>query len=443
MTTQSVETVLMPRLSDSMEEATIVEWLKAPGDRVSRGDDLVEIETDKATMVYEAEVDGVLEEVLVGAGGVAALGAPIARLAVPGTSAAEPDSAAPPRAVLPPTVPRPAVLPPTTPPTAPPPPSAALAAVAKPPTVAVPPAVGDRPHRVSATPAARRAATELGVELDTVPATGPFGRIVRADVTRVGSATKTAPPRRADAQQPARPAEEPIALSPTQKTIARRMSASRTEIPEFTLTAEIDMTSALELRRSLLALRPERPFSVNDLVVKAVAMTLREHPRLNASWGGDHVVRHGRVNIGVAVATDDALLVPTVSDVDTLAVAEIAMHTRAAAERARSRTATLSELAGATFTVTNLGMFGVLNFSAVINPPQVAILAVGTVVRRPMFASDGSVTARDLMQVSLSCDHRAVYGADGARFLDRLRTVLENPLELVVPPAQTDRDGLA
>jgi pyruvate dehydrogenase E2 component (dihydrolipoamide acetyltransferase) len=455
MTAQEVETILMPRLSDSMEEATIVEWLKAPGDPVSRGDELVEIETDKATMIYEAELDGVLDEVLVAAGGVAALGAPIARLAVPASSSAAepaPPPTAGPSTTLPPTAPSTA-LPPAAPlavlPAAALPsvssPAAVSAAVSTSPTVAVRAGAVERPRRVPATPAARQAAAELGVELDTVPATGPFGRIIRADVTRAagGSAIPIAAVHVDEPRQSARASDERVELSATQKTIARRMSVSRTEIPEFGLTAEIDMTAALELRRTLVALRPEAPFSVNDLVVKAVAMTLREHPRLNASWGGDHLVRHGRINIGVAVATDDALLVPTVSDVDTLTVGEVAVQTRAAVERARSRTAKLSELAGATFTVTNLGMLGVLNFSAVINPPQVAILAVGAIVRRPTFAADGSVVGRDLMQVGLSCDHRAVYGADGAHFLGRLRTMLENPLELVVPPAQSDRDGLA
>jgi pyruvate dehydrogenase E2 component (dihydrolipoamide acetyltransferase) len=210
------------------------------------------------------------------------------------------------------------------------------------------------------------------------------------------------------------------------------MTASRTAIPEFTLTAELDVTAALELRRELNELSPDARVSVNDLLVKAVALALREFPRLNASYVDDGLVQHARVNVGVAVATDDALLVPTVFDADRASLQDIAAATREAAARANARKLDADALAGGTFTVSNLGMFGVTSFEAVINPPQVAILAVGRVDRRPVFADDGSVVARDLMHVSLSCDHRAVYGAEAARFLARLRELLERPLALML-----------
>jgi pyruvate dehydrogenase E2 component (dihydrolipoamide acetyltransferase) len=218
------------------------------------------------------------------------------------------------------------------------------------------------------------------------------------------------------------------------------MVASRTEIPEFTLTREIDMTAALALRRQLA--EAGHRVSVNDLVVKAAALALCEHPALNASWGGDHVVHHGHVSVGIAVAAEGVLLVPVIADADRKSLPEIGVEARALGERARTRTASPAELSGATFTVTNLGMLGVLSFTAVIDAPQVAILAAGAVVRGPVFGDDGAVVACDLMQVSLTCDHRAVYGADGARFLQRLAELLEHPTLLLLPPlgAANERD---
>jgi pyruvate dehydrogenase E2 component (dihydrolipoamide acetyltransferase) len=245
------------------------------------------------------------------------------------------------------------------------------------------------------------------------------------------SASAASPPAGADG-------DERVPLTTTQRTIARRMVASRSEVPEFTLTRELDMTDALALRRQLAD--AGHRISVNDLVVKAAALALREHPLLNASWDGDHVVRHARVNVGVAVAAGDVLLVPVIADADRKSLPEIAAEARALGERARARASTPAELSGGTFTVTNLGMLGVLSFTAVIDAPQAAILAAGAVVRRPVFDEDGAVVGRDLMQVSLSCDHRVVYGAHGAEFLQRLAELLEHPtlLLLPLPPAATD-----
>jgi pyruvate dehydrogenase E2 component (dihydrolipoamide acetyltransferase) len=382
-------TIAMPRLSDSMEEGTIVRWLKAPGDDVVRGDELVEIETDKATMTYEAERDGVLGALLAEAGASVALGAPIAELMVEATEGeAQP--------------------------------------------VAPSPVRTPRPPRVAASPVARRLAASLGVPLDTLAGTGPHGRVVRADVLAATDADDVP-------QAPGRE-DEHVVLTSTQRTIAQRMVASRREIPDFTVTVEIDMTEALALRGQLLALYPDTRPSVNDLLVKAAAVVLREQPALNASWAGDHVVRHRRVNIGVAVAAEDALLVPVIDDADRLTLVELARATRAAGQRARSRSCSPQEMRGATFTISNLGMFGVLSFDAVIDAPQVAILAVGGIVRRPAFDADGAVVARDTLQASLTCDHRAVYGADAARFLQRLRGVIEQPLALLAGLAHTTTD---
>jgi len=435
--TQTAIAITMPRLSDSMEEATILAWLKAPGDAVARGDELVEIETDKATMVYEAEQDGVLGELLVGEGEVAALGAPIAQLLVEGAPASPaPASAAPgPSAGAPAAgAPEPTVA------AAPAPAAAGAAAV--PSAAAAPVPAG---ARMRATPIARRVAAELGVALETLTGSGPRGRIVRADVRAASERRPVAGAgvgeRPAAPPAAAGPDDERIELTSTQRTIARRMVASRTEVPEFTLTAEIDMTDALALRRQLVALRAEEKVSVNDMVVKAAALVLREQPAMNASWGGDHIVRHGHVNVGIAVATEGALLVPVVRDADRKPLSEVAREARALGTRARERSATPAELSGGTFTVTNLGMYGVLSFDAVIDAPQAAILAVGASVRRPAYDALGVVVARDLMHVSLSCDHRVVYGADGARFLERLRDVLEHPMTLLMPPVGGPNEG--
>jgi pyruvate dehydrogenase E2 component (dihydrolipoamide acetyltransferase) len=289
----------------------------------------------------------------------------------------------------------------------------------------------ERPtSRPRATPVARRLAGELGVPLEGVNGTGPGGRIVRADV------------RAAAADVPATTATEPtgvtrgrgavteIPLSPTQRTIARRMAESRSEIPEFTLEAEISMEAAHVLREGLRDPDGRAP-SFNDLVVRAAALALRDFPRLNASFGNDRLLQHDRINVGIAVATEDALLVPTIFDADRKSVFEIAAEARRLAERAGSRSLAPDELADGTFTVSNLGMFGVRRFTAVINHPQAAILAVGEVGLRPWVDPYGGIAARRLMDVSLSCDHRIVYGAEAARFLQRLKELLEDPALLV------------
>jgi pyruvate dehydrogenase E2 component (dihydrolipoamide acetyltransferase) len=275
---------------------------------------------------------------------------------------------------------------------------------------------------------ARRLAAELGVSLEGVAGTGPGGRIVRSDVrVAAGNGRSSAAP-----QPGGRGAVEEIALTSTQRTIAQRMSQSRTEIPEFTLEAEIDMESAARMRDDLRESGREPLPSFNDLVVRAAAIALREFPGLNASYADGNVRRYSRVNVGIAVATDDALYVPTILDADEKSVFELAAESRRLAEKVRGRSIGLDDLADGTFTVSNLGMFGVRRFTAVINHPQAAILAVGEVALRPAVGPDGSLVAGRLMDVALSCDHRAVYGADAARFLQRLRTLLEHPVLLVI-----------
>ena len=386
--------IVMPRLSDQMEEATVARWLKRPADAFAKGEPLVEVETDKATMVYEAEFDGVLEEIVVVDGETAALGAVIARargdrpVKAPATAAATPSPAAP-------------------------------AAAAAPAVASTGGNGSGRAGRRRATPVARRLAGELGVPLEGVDGTGPGGRIVRADVRKASSSSA-----------PATGTTE-VALTATQRTIAQRMSASRAEIPEFTLEAEIDMEAAAAMREELRELGREPLPSFNDLVVKATALALRRHPALNASYAGDRVLRFDRVNVGIAVATEDALFVPTIPDADQRSVFEIAGLARDLVARVTGGTIGLDELREGTFTISNLGMFGVRRFQAVINPPQAAILAVGEVARRPAVAENGEIVARLEMDVVLSCDHRVVYGAEAARFLQTLKSFLERPVALV------------
>jgi pyruvate dehydrogenase E2 component (dihydrolipoamide acetyltransferase) len=359
----------MPKLSDSMAEAVIVKWLKSPGDAFTRGDALIEVETDKATVVYEAEADGTLGSILVPEGGTAAIGQPIATL---GNGAA--------------------------------------------------PTEAERPN---ATPVARRTAVELGVSLHGITGSGPGGRITREDVQNAaGEARPVAPPSSGRGEVRA------VELTATQATIARRMVESATTVPVFTVSADIDMSLVAELRAGARAQRDDVP-SLNDFVVKAAAATLREFPRFNASYVDGRVEQYSRVNVGIAVALDDALLVPVVFDADAKTLAETAAETRRLAEAARRRALRPEELRDGTFTVSNLGMFGVRSFTAIVDVPQTAILAVGGVRREPVEDAGAGVTFRDVMTATLSCDHRVVYGADGARFLSRLRELLERPLLLL------------
>ncbi len=452
----------MPRLSDSMEEGTVLKWLKAPGEDVQRGEDLVEIETDKATMTFQADAAGRLE-ILAQEGDTLPIGAAIARLdgdAPGGAGPAAGVQGAPPPVAVPgapaPVGPEPAAAPPAapasiqgTPPVIAAPTAAAVDAALVPPV----PGPGFAPpgERIKASPVARRIAREHGVDLGVLTGTGPGGRITRADVE--GHDPTTAPPPGAAPappvappapvlEPPPGPGEPPGATGakgmvtveePTraQQVIARRMSSSKATVPEFTVSAEIDMERAVELRHRLQAIGGDRPVpSYNDIVVKACALALREHPRANGSWRDGRFELYSRVNVGVAVAGTGVLVVPTVFDADQRPLAEIAAETRRLAQRVRDGQISPPELAGATFTVSNLGMFGVRTFSAVINPPQAAILAVGAVAPRPM-VRDGVVVAGQAMDVTLACDHRILYGADAAGFLGRVRELLEEPLALL------------
>jgi len=381
--------ITMPRLSDTMEEGTLAAWLKQPGDQVHRGDLLAEIETDKATMELEAFEEGVLERILVQEGETVPIGQPIA---VIGSG----DGAAPPP---------PAPVPPA-PPTGTP---------------------------VKASPMARAIARDQGIDLSTVTGSGPGGRVVKADVEAVAAPAAPAPA--APAPAPAKPAAadvEEVPLTSMRKTVARRLVESMQSAPHFYLTIQVDVDALLELRAELNRRLADEgtKLSVNDLLVKACAVTLRAHPDINVSWGGDKLLRHRRVHVGIAVAVEGGLIVPVVRDADQKSVSQISREAKALIERARAGKLRPDEFTGGTFTISNLGMFGIDQFTAVINPPEAAILAVGATTSEPV-VHDGRLGTRQRMKLTMSIDHRAVDGATGAQFLAGLKAVLEEPLRIL------------
>jgi len=396
-----------------MEEGTVLRWLKAVGDEVAVGEELVEIETDKANMVYESDTAGVIVEIMAAEGQTLPVGTPIARV---GSGDAEPVPPAEPEAAAP----QPKAEPPPSP--------------SRPPSRQA----DDSGTRVKASPIARRIARDLGIDLASIKGSGPGGRVVKADVEgRVGSDSGGTEAGRAPSPAEAASAKgevQVLELDRLQRTISRRMAESKATAPHFYLEAEIDMTEAVAARDGLERTRGgSSPLpTLNDMIVRACAIALREMPRVNGAYRDGRVETYSRVNVGIAVATDAALVVPTVFDADTLDLPTIAETTHRLAARVRDGSITPPELSGGTFTVSNLGMLGVDAFSAVINPPQAAILAVGAVRPRPQVTDEGAIEARETMRVDLACDHRILYGADGARFLARVRELLEAPLSLAV-----------
>ncbi|HEX4669308.1 MAG TPA: dihydrolipoamide acetyltransferase family protein [Solirubrobacterales bacterium] len=422
--------IVMPRLSDSMEEGTVLTWLKQVGDEIAVGDEIVEIETDKANMAYESDVAGTLTEILAEEGATLPIGSPIARVGdSDGTSeAAARDEGQGPAGEDVASFSDPA-----------PRPLQASSGTAEAPSATGAAAIpsSDNSDRIKASPVARRIAKEKGVDLSTIQGSGPGGRIVKSDVKK--AATSVAGPAN-DGPGPSSVSPETAKgevtyedLSKLQSTIARRMSESKATAPHFYLEAEIEMSRAVEARARIKATAGEGEVvpSFNDMVVKACALALREHPRANGAYRDGRFELYSRVNVGVAVAAQDALVVPTVFDADKKGLRQIASDSRALAQRVREGTITPPELSGGTFTVSNLGMYGIDNFSAVINTPQAAILAVGAIKERPV-VRDGELTTAQMLYVTLACDHRILYGAPAAEFLARIRTLLEEPLSLAL-----------
>ena len=471
--------VTMPRLSDSMEEGTVLKWLVDEGAEVKRGEPLVEIETDKANMTYDADADGTLIEIVAQEGDTLAIGEVIARIGEAGEAGSngkpeaeekteeeepeaeeeqdEEDAGAEDEAAK--EEDEEAVT--------------ADAGEARgggggggdgggetqpggdgggtATRERAPSGDGNGGERVKASPVARRMARELGLELRGIDGTGPGGRIVKADVQAAaedGGARTEEAPAEAEAEpaeaKPERGAAEPARaeagpkgeaeiqeLTRLQQTVSRRMAESKATAPDFSISLTVDMTQAVELRSRLKEVADPAP-SFNDMVVKAAATALTEHPRVNGAYRDGKFELYDNVNIGVAVAAQDALVVPTVFNADQKSLGQISKDARAVIEKVRDKTVTPPELSGGTFTVSNLGMFGIEFFTAIINPPQASILTVGKLEKRPAVDDSGRIVAQDQMTLSLVCDHRILYGADGAKFLARVKELLEQPLSLAL-----------
>jgi pyruvate dehydrogenase E2 component (dihydrolipoamide acetyltransferase) len=418
----------MEALSPTMEEGQLVQWLKSEGDEVSNGDILAEIETDKATMELVARGDGVLRKIFVEAGGVAPVGSVIAVIAKGdedisgieghsggGTTTAVADAPAEPAG------------PKTKAEPAPPARAAVPSAPAKP---AAPAATGNG-GRVKASPLARRLAEEMGVDLSRVEGSGPGGRVVKRDVEAAKAAGVPAPS--VAAWVPDGAEYEDVPTSQMRKTIAKRLVTSIGPVPTFYLTVDIDMTRLLEARESINAMleKDGLKVSINDIVLKAVAGALRRHPECNAQWHEGFVRRFNSVHLGVAVAVEDGLITPVVRDAHAKGIAHIGAEVRELASRARDKKLKPEEYTGATFSVSNLGMFGIHEFTAIINPPEAGILAVGGVEETPVVV-DGQVMVQPRMRITMSCDHRVIDGATGAQFLQTLRSMLEEPTAILL-----------
>src|SRR4051812_706570 len=412
--------VTMPRLSDSMEEGTILKWLVSEGDEVEKGQEIVEIETDKANMTYEADTAGTLIEIVVSEGDTVALGEVIARIGEPSEADSEGGKAEGAKAE-----------------------SKAEGAKAEAEGPDAEPEAEERPkqaasssngagdgERVKASPIARRMAGEMGVDLGSVEGSGPGGRIVKADVEAAAEggaeagdgkpAEKQPEPEGERKEEAEAAAPEPAAPEPAgeagpkgemraqeltrlQRTVSRRMAESKATAPDFALHVEIDMTAAVDLRQQLKEMTEKAP-SFNDMIVRACALALREHPRVNGAYRDGRFELYSRINVGVAVAAQDALVVPTVFDADKKSLGEISRTVRELAEKVRDGKITPPELSGGTFTVSNLCMYGIDSFTAVINPPQAALLAVGALKKKPVVNESGRIVARDMLAANLVCD---------------------------------------
>jgi pyruvate dehydrogenase E2 component (dihydrolipoamide acetyltransferase) len=455
--------VMMEALSPTMEEGRLAKWLKAEGDTVANGDVLAEVETDKAIMELVARGDGVLRKRLIGDDSTAPVGQLIGIIAGADEDISALLSGAPAAAAAPATAPAeaaPAKVAPAAPAApAASAPAASAPAAPTPPTAPEPPAPAAEPTsddgRVKASPLARRMASDQGVSLANVVGTGPSGRVIRRDIEAAASAPRAAsaaaaapaaatassksPSAAAPAKASGKPPAIPVApamqidgdvrdvtLTQMRKTIARRLGESIGPIPTFYLTSEIDMTTVGDMRTQMAAAGDAFKVSVNDIVMKAVAVALAKHPECNAHWLGDTIRYFAHAHIGMAVATDDGLIVPVIRDADRKGLGEIGREARELAGRARERKLKPEEYTGSTFSVSNLGMFGIDQFTAIINPPEAGILAVGATETKPVWI-DGAFVPRQRMRVTMSCDHRVIDGAVGARFLQTVRHLLENP----------------
>ena len=412
--------VVMPQMGYDMREGTVVRWYKQEGETVDRGEVIADIETDKATVEFEAYTGGVLGRIVAQAGIAVPVGELIAIITDPGEPLPEAASET--------TTPDP-VAEPTPAPEAP-------AAVAEAPPADAPPSADGR---VRASPIARRLARERGIDLSLVSGTGPNGRVTERDVENYQPAAAAPPPEPAPPPAPAptaapatAPADSRIELSRMRQTIARVTSDSKSAAPHFYVTAEIDMGKAMALRRDVNdAAHPDNRVSVNDLMVKACAQALAKHPKFNSFFRGDHLEVHGAMNIGIAIALESGLILPGVSNCESKSLLQIAATTKDLISRANSGALRNEEYSSTTFSISNMGMFDVESFTAIIYPPHAAILAVGSVKQQPV-VRDGELAIGTVMKATLSTDHRVADGAEAAQFLMEIKRVLENPVSLLI-----------
>lgn len=421
--------VHMEALSPTMEEGQLVQWLKSEGDDITSGDILAEIETDKATMELVARGDGLLRKIFLDAGGTAEVGAVIGVIAPAdedisgiegvsggggGAAAAAPSE---PAAAPAPATPAPAAAPAPTP-------SVTTA-------VAAPAAPASNGGRVKASPLARRLAAEMGVDIAAVAGSGPGGRVVKRDVEAAKATGVSAPS--LPSWTPDESEYDDLPISQMRKTIAKRLVTSIGPVPTFYLTMDVDMGRVLEARKSINAMleKDGLKVSINDIILKAVAAALRKHPNCNAHWYDGFIRRYNPVHVGVAVAIEDGLITPVVKHAHAKGIVQISSEVRELAGRARDKKLMLDEYTGATFSVSNLGMFGIHEFTAIINPPEAGILAVGGIEETPVVV-DGAVVVRPRMRMTMSCDHRVIDGAQGSRYMQTLKGMLEEPTAILL-----------
>ncbi|MFS4470114.1 2-oxo acid dehydrogenase subunit E2 [Chryseobacterium sp. T20] len=410
-----VEIITMPRLSDTMTEGKVAKWHKNVGDTVKEGDLLAEIETDKAVQDFESEFNGVLLKQGVEEGGAAPVDSVLAIIGPAGTdvSAVGAPKAAGQSTEKP----------------------AEQKAEAKTEEKAAPVVNSSSSDRVAISPLAKKMAQDKGVDINSVQGSGENGRIVKKDIENYQPAAKPA------ASAPAASAA-PVAVSFVQgedtetpnsqvrNIIAKRLSESKFSAPHYYLMVEINMDKAIEARKEINSL-PDTKISFNDMIIKATAIALRKHPQVNSSWAGDKIIHRGNINIGVAVAIPDGLVVPVLKNTDQMTYTQISASVKDMASRAKSKGLKANEMEGSTFSISNLGMFGIETFTSIINQPNSAILSVGAIIEKPI-VKDGQIVVGNTMKLSLACDHRVVDGATGAQFLQTLRTYLESPLTLLL-----------
>jgi pyruvate dehydrogenase E2 component (dihydrolipoamide acetyltransferase) len=401
--------ITMPKLSDTMLEGTLIKWHKKAGDKISVGDLIADVETDKATMEMEAFDDGIITEILIPEGSVVKVGQPIANLEGGKKSAVKSTDPAATSATAP---------------------AATPAAPSKP----KPSATADG-SRIKASPLAKKIALERGVDLSGIQGTGPGGRIVVADVPATPAAQgRSAAPAAPRIEVPFSDSDTKTPLSGMRRTIAERLLASKTQIPHFYLSIEIDAAPLAKLRKDLNAAAEATgtaKVTINDFILLAAARAAKQHPKVNAAFAGDSVVEYGSVNLSVAIAVEDGLITPVIRDAQNLSLREISTAVKDLAVRARSKKIKPEEYQGGTLTISNLGAYGIDSFYAIINPPQAAILAVGAIVKKPVVNAQDQIVAGQRMTISLSGDHRVVDGAAGAEFLATIRKSLESPTSLL------------